>query len=88
MLFIQPDFQDNPLPLFDLHQMSTVLDLKVKLEHYWHWLRYFNYQLKFSERMLVDDETLGHYGIADQFVVNLKILSPNKNPQGIPLTLS
>ena len=82
MVFIKSEFHDDPMPLFDFHLTSTVLELKTKLVHHWCWLKYFTYQLHFSKTTLEDDGTLGHYGITDQSVVHLEITSPNDTPQG------
>lgn len=85
ILFIQPEFQDDPMPLFNLRQKSRVLDLKKKLEHCWHWLRYFNYQMHVQGRILENDEIIGRYGIKDRSVVMLKVISANENPEGMLL---
>ena len=77
MLFIQPDFQFEPLLLFDINLGSRVLELHIQIVKHWCWLRYFSYHLEFKGSILEESQQLTQYHIKDQSVIHLRVLSPD-----------
>ena len=80
MVFIQPEYTADRLPLFDLNLNTRVLELKMQLVHHWCWLRNFIYHLEYNECVLSERGQLGHYGVEDQSVIDLKIHLPYSKP--------
>lgn len=77
MLFIQPDFQFEPLLLFDINLGSRILELHIQIVQHWCWLRYFSYHLEFNGHILEERQKLTQYGIKDQSKIYLRVLSPD-----------
>ena len=83
MLLFRPWFRYRNIPVFDLTLFdipvtSTVLEIKRQLVHHWGWLNKLIYELHFSGCILADQETMTHYRIEDQSVIELKIISIDK----------
>lgn len=81
MLFIETDYLEEPLLLFDINPTCKVVELKGRIEDYWRWLKYFVYELLFSRKILKENSTLKSHGIKDR----AKIVLPRV--KGIQLIL-
>ena len=73
MVFIQSEFEDKPLILFNICLQRKVLELKRSLIHQWGWLRHLRYQLVFQRKTLRDEGKLICYCIKDKSVIHLKV---------------
>ena len=76
MLYINPDFQDEFIVLYNFSSQNKTFHIKISLEQHknFGWLSFCQYYLRYDGRRLDDHLSLRYYGIKDGSVIDIVFL--------------
>ena len=85
-VYIQPNFQEEDIPLHNLNIRNKIHEVKTLLHHQrsYEWLSSRYYVLKYNAIILDEDHSIARYGIGDGSKIELQLLDTMEKPPSSP----